>query len=173
MNSKTHLTVTITSWEKYQSQSDKKKTWIKLHDSILRSPEIMDGLTAADRWVFLGLLLLAKDRDGEVSGSMKLLASSIQVRPTFLKKTILQCENLGLISTKSDHKCSSSCPVECQLSTKSDEKKIELDLNSNKSNDKNSSSVPVETSSVASASQEVPAKVTLEKKENREEKKEK
>lgn len=102
------IKIKIKSWQKFQSSSKKKKSWIKIHESILRSPEIIEGLAPSERWMFVGLLLLAKDREGLIVGSLKLLADLLQVKPNLLKKMIQKCAQLGLITVAIKQQLSST-----------------------------------------------------------------
>ncbi len=94
------MTITILSWQRYQTNSTRVKHWLKLHTQLLHSPDIMDGLTASGRWVWLGLLLLALTREGQVAGSASFIARQLGVRPSLLAATLTKLISLNLIQVE-------------------------------------------------------------------------
>jgi hypothetical protein len=55
----------VVNFEKYQHYGNRKPIWIKLYNSILDEPDLMD-LPDSTKWLAVGLLLLASRRENKV-----------------------------------------------------------------------------------------------------------
>jgi len=72
--------------------------WVKLHSSLLQKPEFAQ-LTNAERWVYLGIVLLVGRNKGKIPNDLVYIRQQIS-NGRLSKNMIEKFESLGLISTE-------------------------------------------------------------------------
>jgi len=103
--------ITIPNLYKYQHYSDRHILWVKLYIDILQDYKFCQ-LTNDERWIFIGLILLAVKNDNETPLDLDFIAKNIcffdvfkQNKSTGLSRIVLKLNDLKLISIKVKSKC--------------------------------------------------------------------
>ena len=97
--------ITIPNLDKYQHYKDRPENpWIKWHKKCLRDHEFRQ-LTNSERWIFIGLVLLAVENNNETPADFRDIAKIISYSYMGFQQAINKLVKLGLISIKRIAKC--------------------------------------------------------------------
>ena len=107
----------IPKFDKYQHFKDRRPIWIKLYNSILDDYDFLQ-LAPAQRYAYIGLLLLASRLDNKIPNDEKYLCRMIDIKSIDLKTMI----DMNLLS--GDIKLISSCHQVDDLEKRREEKSI-------------------------------------------------
>jgi len=92
--------ITIPSLSKYQHYRDRPHMpWIKWHKACLRDYKF-GKLTNSERWIFIGLVLLAVENDNRIPADFSDIARKISYSSRGFTKIVLKLLNLKLIAIK-------------------------------------------------------------------------
>ena len=93
--------ITIPKLKDYQHYGEDRTNnpWIKWHKKCLRDPEFRQ-LTNAERWIFIGLILLAVENDNEIPADFHDIALIISHSPAKFSEAIVKLVDLKLIAIK-------------------------------------------------------------------------
>lgn len=92
--------ITVPNLGKYQHYKNRKKMpWIKWHKECLRDYKFCQ-LRNCERWIFVGLVILAMENDNEIPADFHYIATKISYSFTGFNKIMLKLLDLKLIAIK-------------------------------------------------------------------------
>jgi len=92
--------ITIPTLDKYQHYKDRPTNpWIKWHKACLRDHKFCQ-LTNGERWIFIGLVILATENNNEIPADFYYISRKISFSSRGLSKTMLKLTDLKLIAIK-------------------------------------------------------------------------
>jgi len=128
--------IIINKLDKYQHYKDRHIIWIKLYIDVLQDYKFQQ-LEDNERWVFIGLILLAVKNDNKVPYDVHFITDNICFRKKNnlkrikkLCKTIKKVEKLGLISVELLSECFQADSLD---KTREDKTREEITFSSNES----------------------------------------
>jgi hypothetical protein len=88
-------TITIPNWDRFQHYKKKAPSWIKLYRDTLGDYQIMFGLTPDERWVLVGLWMLAAETGNAIPRDCGYLSTRLQAQVT--DGVIEKLQGVGMI----------------------------------------------------------------------------
>lgn len=74
--------IQIVGWRKFQHYGKEKPPWIKLYRDTLNDFEIMHKLSARERWVLIGLWMLAATHGNQIPNDLTYLSHALREKVT-------------------------------------------------------------------------------------------
>lgn len=96
--------IIVNNLNKYQHYKDRNIIWIKLYVDILQDYKFSQ-LDDNERWIFIGLILLAVKNDNKIPADFPYICQVISNSKKNISKTILKLQDFELISIKSLASC--------------------------------------------------------------------
>jgi len=93
--------ITIPNLSNYQHYGKDRETnpWIKWHKKCLRDYKFRQ-LTNSERWIFIGLILLARENNNEIPADLRDIGLIISHSLTGFNRAVLKLMDLKLIAIK-------------------------------------------------------------------------
>jgi len=96
--------IIIPNLDKYQHYKDRNIIWIKLYVDILQDHKFQQ-LTDAQRWLFIGLILLAVKNNNQIPADFHYISRLLLFSSKSLAKNMLKLTDLKLIAIKNIASC--------------------------------------------------------------------
>ena len=88
----------IKNWDRFQHYKKPKPVWIKLYRDLLRDYAFMQ-LSEADRWVVIGLWIIAAETNNQIPDDPEYIRASLNLKR---KPDLERLSTLGFIETNGD-----------------------------------------------------------------------
>lgn len=91
--------ISVVNWQRHQHYGKEKPTWIKLYRDLLNDYEFMYHLEPEERWILVGIWLLAAETGNAIPGDLKYLNDRLKVDVKI--ELIRKLEAVGFITVTS------------------------------------------------------------------------
>ena len=82
--------IQICGWEKHQHYKNNKPAWIKVYRDVLGNYEIMFQLKPEERWIVIGLWLLAAETNNKINDDLAYLKERLRCKVTMEQLELMQ-----------------------------------------------------------------------------------
>ena len=96
--------ITVPNLDRYQHYRDRHIIWIKLYVDIIQDYKF-NQLEDNERWIFIGLILLAVKNDNRIPADLQFIGKEISFSSKSISRIILKLCDLKLITIKTIARC--------------------------------------------------------------------